>query len=143
MNFDFLDALFYALAAYAAFRGVARAVPAAGSRPSFWGKAVSRRLWAIRIGSSVAFAGISLVVALGHSNVTARKSGVSGFLAGTCIVGVLNGPSIMNVDCSRTHNARIDQQLTDPAASCAPGDDLFVPQPPNPSLCLNFNDHNP
>jgi hypothetical protein len=143
MNFDFLDALFYALAAYAAFRGVARAVPETGPPPTFWGKAVSRRVWTIRIASFVAVAGISVVVALGHSNGTARKAGVSGFLEGTCIVGVLNGPSIMNVDCSRTHNARIDQQLTDPGASCAPGDDLFVPQSPNPSLCLNFNDHNP
>jgi hypothetical protein len=84
-----------------------------------------------------------VVVALGHSNAAAKKTGVSGFLAGTCVVGELNGTSIMNVDCSRAHNARIDQQLTDPTASCSPGDDTFVPQSPNPSLCLNFNDHNP
>jgi hypothetical protein len=143
MNFDLLDALFYALAAYAAFRRVARAVPPSGPLPRFWGKPVSRRVWAIRIGSFLAVAGISVVVALGHSNAAAKKAGVSGFLAGTCVVGELNGTSIMNVDCSRAHNARIDQQLTDPTASCSPGDDLFVPQSPNPSLCLNFSDHNP
>jgi hypothetical protein len=72
-----------------------------------------------------------------------RTTGLTGFLVGTCIVGVPNGPSIVNVPCSRTHDARIDTNMSTQAAYCPSGDELFVPQPPNPSLCLNFSDHNP
>ena len=64
-------------------------------------------------------------------------------LVGTCIVGAPNGPSIVNVPCSRTHDARVDTNMSTQAAYCPSGDELFVPQPPDPSLCLNFRDHNP
>jgi hypothetical protein len=144
MNFDLLDVLFYAVAAFWAFRSVARPLGAGADSDPIWGRTGTRRAWAIGIAAVVAGPVIIASVILGgRTQRTADNGTATGFLVGTCIVGVPNGPSIVNVPCSRTHDARIDTNMSTQAAYCPSGDELFVPQPPNPNLCLNFSDHNP
>ena len=144
MNFDLLDVLFYAVAAFWAFRSVVRPLGAGADSDPMWGRTGTRRAWAIGIAAFVAGTAIIASVILGGRNQSNADNGTAtGFLVGTCIVGAPNGPSIVNVPCSRTHDARIDTNMSTQAAYCPSGDQLFVPQPPDPSLCLNFRDHNP
>ncbi len=41
-----------------------------------------------------------------------------------------------------TVSIRLDTNMSTQAAYCPSGEELFVPQTPDPSLCLNFRDHN-
>jgi hypothetical protein len=67
----------------------------------------------------------------------------SGFQAGNCINHVLGSRFFTIADCSGTHVARIDRVLSTSKAICSPADTELVIKPPNPNLCVNFNDHNP
>jgi hypothetical protein len=133
----------YHVAIYGTVRSVARPLRAGADSDPIWGRTGTRRAWAIAIAAFVAGTAIIASVIGGRTQSTADNGTATGFLVGTCIVGAPNGPSIVNVPCSRTHDGRIDTNMSTQAAYCPSGDELFVPQPPDPSLCLNFRDHNP
>jgi hypothetical protein len=65
------------------------------------------------------------------------------FQAGSCIDGSQTGTVITSVSCSGDHDARIDAVLAPTNLTCPPGDDELEGQPPDPNLCVDFNDHSP
>jgi hypothetical protein len=138
MNVDALDALFYAVAGFAAFRRVARSAPAAQ---------ISRRTLGVRIAiAAVAFAVAITVAALGNQGKNNQNNGSSPssrFQAGDCINWPVGGTVITSADCSGAHDALIDQVLTASETLCPTGDSEFVARAPNPNLCVNVNNHTP
>ncbi len=65
------------------------------------------------------------------------------FAAGACIDDSTTTTDITIASCSGDYDGKIVEVLNASETVCAFGDTMFVAQPPNPNLCINFNDHNP
>ncbi|MBV9100013.1 MAG: hypothetical protein JO198_03090 [Candidatus Dormibacteraeota bacterium] len=101
----------------------------------------SGRATLIRIGVGLA----ALTAAIVLFTVTrAGGSNATAFMAGNCISGTQTSTSISPAACTGTHDARIDMVLVDPSRACPTTDLRFVPDSPSePTLCLDYTDHNP
>jgi hypothetical protein len=75
------------------------------------------------------------------SNALQVATSTSAFQAGDCIDGTPTSAVITSVDCSGSHDGRIDQVLTGTDTFCPPSDDELMSVPPDPNLCVDFNDH--
>jgi hypothetical protein len=124
------------------------APPMPTTTPPFRGTPMGRRAQVMRV--LMPIAAIALVAGIwiytnqndNNSNVP-QGSIATTFVAGTCIDGTPTSSEITFASCTGDYDGKIVEVLNASETVCAFGDTLFVATPPNPNLCINFNDHNP
>jgi hypothetical protein len=117
--------------------------PMPSAAPAFRGTRMSRRAQVVRVAVPVLAIAVAATAWVLSSHTTNTNRTTSSFQAGDCINGSLSGTVITTADCSGTHDARIVHVLTGSVTFCPPTDNVLIVDPPNPNLCVNFNDHNP
>jgi hypothetical protein len=124
------------------------APPMPTTPPPFRGTPMGRRAQITRVLVPIAaialVAGIWIYTNQNNNSTTAPQGTIAQtFVAGTCIDGTPTGSSISWASCTGDYDAKIVEVLNASETTCAFGETLFVAAPPNPNLCINFNDHNP
>ena len=116
--------------------------------PPFRGTPMGRRAQVMRVVMPVLaialVAGIWIYTNQNNNSANVPQGTVAEtFVAGTCIDGTPTSSSISFASCTGDYDGKIVEVLNASETVCAFGDTLFVAAPPNPNLCINFNDHNP
>jgi hypothetical protein len=120
------------------------APPMPSATPPFRGTPMSRRAQVVRVLVPVVL--VALVAGYwiySNQSNNQTQNASTNFQAGSCIDGSQTGTVITSVSCSGDHDARIDAVLAPTNLTCPPGDDELEGQPPDPNLCVDFNDHSP
>jgi hypothetical protein len=120
--------------------------PMPSTTPPFRGTPLGRRARIMRFVMPVAaialVAGIWIYTNQNNNNVPQGTIATT-FVAGTCIDGTPTSSSISLASCAGDYDGKITEVLNASETACAFGETLFTATPPNPNLCINFNDHNP
>lgn len=113
--------------------------------PAFRGSRMSRTAQVVRVLVPVAVIALAagLWIYTSQSNSTNAQTTTSSFQSGDCVTTPTGGTVIISVSCSAAHDGRIDEVLSGGATFCPPGDTELAVLPPNPDLCVDFNDHTP
>jgi hypothetical protein len=123
----------------------AAAPPPPSTPPPFRGTRMSRTAQIVRVLVPVVVIGLAaaLWIYTSQNNNSSTQTTTSSFQTGDCITTPSGGTEIISVSCAGPHDGRIDEVLNVSATFCPPGDTELAVVPPNPDLCVDFNDHTP
>ncbi len=114
--------------------------------PAFRGTRMSRTAQAVRVLVPVAVIGLAAGLWVYTSQINnggTAQTTTSSFQTGDCITTPSGDTEIISASCSGAHDGRIDEVLSGTATYCPPSDTELAVVPPNPDLCVDFNDHTP
>jgi hypothetical protein len=121
------------------------APPMPSATPPFRGTRMSRTAQVVRVLVPVLVIGLAagLWIYTSQNNGSNAQTTTSSFQTGDCVTTPTGGTEIVSVSCNGAHDGRIDEVLNGSATFCPPGDTELAVLPPNPDLCVDFNDHSP
>jgi hypothetical protein len=122
------------------------APPPPPATPAFRGTRMSRTAQVVRVLVPVAVIGLAAGLWIYTSQINnggSAQTTTSSFQAGDCVTTPTGDTEIISVSCTGAHDGRIDQVLNGSATYCPPSDTELAVVPPNPDLCVDFNDHTP